>query len=136
MDQQHETFQRRPQALEKDRFDEVVKRAAAHGVAAGLHIAGGGDKNHRAFEAFQQRAVNQVHALTVREIIIEQDQPRLVALQQGASLLKRARDPDDAQVEILFDILAMQFGKMRLIFHNDHIKRLAVRHGLLLFQKE
>ncbi|MNL80575.1 hypothetical protein D3C87_2074660 [compost metagenome] len=57
-------------------------------------------------------------------------------MQQGASLLKRARDPDDAQVEILFDILAMQFGKMRLIFHNDHIKRLAVRHGLLLFQKE
>jgi predicted amidohydrolase YtcJ len=45
VDEAHKPLQRGVQALEKDRFNQVVKRAAAHGMATGLHIAGGGDEN-------------------------------------------------------------------------------------------
>jgi hypothetical protein len=46
VDKAHKTLQRCVQALEKNGFNQVVESAAAHGMAAGLHIAGGGDENH------------------------------------------------------------------------------------------
>ena len=110
------------QALEKDGLDEVVKRAAAHGVAAGLHIAGGGDEDHRAFVAFQQRVIDELHAFTVREIVVQQDKPRLMLTNQAACLLNRRGDAHHAQMKILLDILAMQLCQVRLIFNDHNIK--------------
>ena len=78
VDETHKPLQRGVQALEKDGLNQVVKRAAAHGVAARLHIAGGGDKDHRTLIAFQQRVIDELNAFTVREIVVQQDQPRLM----------------------------------------------------------
>ena len=101
-------------------------------MAAGLHIAGGGDEDHRAFVAFQQRVIDELHAFTVREIVVQQDKPRLILTNQPARLLNRRGDAHHAQMEILLDILAMQLRQMRLIFNYHNVKWSGGAHALAL----
>ena len=55
-------------------------------MAAGLHIAGGGDEYHRALKLFEQRAINKLNALTVRQIVVQQQQTWLMQEEQFAGL--------------------------------------------------
>ncbi len=133
--QQHKAFQRGAQAVKKDRLEQIVQRAAAHRMATGLHIARGGNKDHGTVKTLQQRVVDQRDALPVRQIVVEQHQPRLMLLDQLARLLQRGRDARHAQMEMLLDKLAVQIGEMRLIFHNHYFERLSVVHEKFLSKR-
>ncbi|MNJ62513.1 hypothetical protein D3C77_583560 [compost metagenome] len=50
----HKAFQRIAQPLIGYRFDDVVEGSIADRLATGIHVAGGGDKNHRATGLFHR----------------------------------------------------------------------------------
>ena len=105
-------------------------------MAAGLHIAGGGDEYHRALKLFEQRAINKLNGLTVRQIVVQQQQTWLMKEDQFAGLFQRSRDSHDAQMEVLLNKLPMQLCEMWLILNNNNLKRADISHGKVLSKEK
>lgn len=87
-----------------------------------MHVAGGGDEDHRAGGVLHRRFFHQLDAPAVRQEVIQQDQPRLMRIGFGPRFGQRGGVSHHPQVEIFLDELRVQRRQLRLVFHDQNVQ--------------
>ena len=119
----HKPLQRLAEPLPGDGFEDVVERAVADRLAAGVHIAGGSNKNDRAVGAGQHGVIDQRDPFAVGQIVIQQHQLRLFACKLCLGRSQRRGNAHQPQTRMLAYQLRVQLRQLVLVFNNQYVDK-------------
>src|SRR5579863_1480387 len=107
---------------EVERFHEVMDRTELHRRAHALHVAGGGDHEEvRARPLYFQGLAEQVQSIAIRQIDVEQHEPRRESLDLGPAAGERGGVPGDIEAVHAAEVGPVNRGYVVIVFDDQRL---------------